>query len=162
MSRPRYLGNSINVRWSLALNELTRGCSARRFTAISPCDAFLVSNIVADKALPFLALFSLDRHSEVDFKRVRKKRLRARDGTSYLPRGFGWKNTHLPLAQIGVALFPAKESHRRLIFDILRAIDGGNDLARGTNSVTGTHVLGMSPKSLASGSQSHQMSIRSL
>ena len=34
MSRPRYLGNSINVRWSLALNELTRGCSARRFTAI--------------------------------------------------------------------------------------------------------------------------------
>ena len=46
------------------------------------------------------------------------------------------KSTNLALAQIGVALFPSKESHRHLVFDILRAIYDGDHSASGTNSVT--------------------------
>jgi len=50
-------------------------------------------------------------------------------------------NMNLPLAQVGVTLFSPKESHRRLIFDILRAIHDGNHLKPGTNSGACTNVL---------------------
>src|SRR5271170_2153211 len=50
-------------------------------------------------------------------------------------------NMNLPLAQVGIALFSPKESHRRLIFDILRAIHDCNHLAPGANSVACTNVL---------------------
>ena len=45
----------------------------------------------------------------------------------------------LPLTQVGVALFPAKEAHSFVIIDVLRAIDDGNHFLLGTNGLT---VLG--------------------
>ncbi len=63
------------------------------------------------------------------------------DGVTEAENGEKGKNTDLPLAQIGIALFSPKEAHRCLILNILRAIHDIHDLPLGANSVTGSNVI---------------------
>jgi hypothetical protein len=47
----------------------------------------------------------------------------------------------LPLAQVGVALFAAKETHSFLIFNVLGTMDNGNHFLLNTNGLASTDVL---------------------